>query len=119
MRVKLVVKEPRLESPTPKAMSVTGRFGGAQQRRGALQAPGEQVLVGRFAVQPLEFAAEVGRRQRGRRGEICDGERVCVPGVGQVLGLHQVPSGRPRRHPATLTRVTSHGGARAGGWSDR
>lgn len=48
----------------------------------------------RFAEGPPELAAEVRPRQAGRGGEIVDGERLGVTGVGEVLRPQEVPRGR-------------------------
>ncbi len=58
-RLKLVVKEPRLQADVV-ANHRNRTVGGAQQCRGALESPGEQVLVRRLAEAAAELTAEVG-----------------------------------------------------------
>ena len=100
--MKLVVNEPTLCSPTEKQMSATRAVGVAQQRRGPLEAPGQQVGVRRLAERAPELAAEVRARQAGRAGQVVDAERLEVAGVGEVLGAQQVAGGRDERHRARL-----------------
>src|SRR5262245_31631329 len=64
--------------------------GGAQQRRGALEPAGQEVLVRRLAERTAELAAEVRAREAGAAREVVDVQRLEVPGVGQVLGAEQV-----------------------------
>ena len=67
-----------------------------EQRRGALQPAGEEVLVRRLTECPAELAAEVGGREVRRRGERGDVERLAVARVDQVFRAEQVPCRRVR-----------------------
>ena len=89
-----MVNEPTLRSPTVKQMSAMRPVGAAQQRRGALEAAGEQVLVRCLAEGAAELAAEVrGGEMRGAR-ERGDVERLPVAGIDEILGAEQMTSGR-------------------------
>jgi hypothetical protein len=64
--------------------------GVAQQRGGALEPPGQEVLMRRLAERPPELPAEVrGREVRGA-GELGDVQRLPVAGVGEVLRAEQM-----------------------------
>ena len=98
VRVKLVVKEPTLDSPTEKQMSATERSVFLQQRGGALEPARQQVPVRRLAEGALELAAEVRAREPGGARQVVDVERLEVARVRQVLGAEQVAGGRDERH---------------------
>ena len=91
-----------------KQISETRPVGAAQQRRRALEPPGEQVLVRRLAERPAELAAEVGRREvRGprERGHV---ERLAVARVDQVLGAQEVTCRRlDGQHRIPVSREAS------------
>ena len=81
--------------------------GGAQQRGGALEPPGQQVRVRRLAERAPELAAEVRAREARRAREVVDVERLEVAGVGEVLGAQQMACGRYEGHDPTLSRYCS------------
>lgn len=76
--------------------------GVAQQRRGALQAPGQQVGVRRDPEGATELAAEVGAGEAGGGGEVVDIQRLEVAGVGQISGAEQMTGGGDERLPRSL-----------------
>ena len=98
MRVKLVVNEPTLWSPTEKQMSATEWSVVRSIAGGALEPARQQIRVRRFAERPAELAAEMSARQPRRAGEVVDVERLEVPRVGQVLGAEQMPVGGYEGH---------------------
>lgn len=61
-----------------------------QERRGALQAPGEQISVRRVTERATELATEMGARQPGRAGHVVHTQRLEIAAVGGVLGAEQV-----------------------------
>ena len=92
-RPKLVVNEPTLRRPTSKQMSATRAVGVAQQRGGALEAAGEEVLVRRLAERAPELAAEVRGRQVRGAGERRHVERLAIARVDRSLARSRCRSG--------------------------
>ena len=103
--MKLVVNEPTLCRPTREADVGDRAVGHAQQRRGALEPAGEQVLVRRLAERAPELAAEVRAREAGGGGHVVDVERVEEARVGEVLGAQQVAGGRCVGHVSASRRA--------------
>src|SRR5690606_4058686 len=77
----------------------------AQQRHGALDAPGHEVAVRRFPVRRLELAAEVAGGEADARGERLDIERA------RVLAVDPIPY-TPEQHevaqPLVVVALPSH-----------
>ena len=107
VRVKLVVKEPTLWSPTEKQTSATERSvlrssAAARSRRRV-----SRYARGRLAEGAAELAAEVGAGKSGSAGHVVDVDVLRISGVGQVLPTQQVPRGRDEGHgrPARVRRA--------------
>ena len=83
-----------------------GAVGGAEKRRGTLQAPGEQVRVRRFAEGSPKLAAEVGARKSGGAGQILNSQGLDVVGVSDVFRTEQVAGRRGVDH---LNQYRGHG----------
>jgi hypothetical protein len=79
-----------------------------QERRGALEAARQQVLVRRLAERPPELAAEVRRREVRDPCERGHVERLAVARVDEILRPQEVPSRWNRRahRAADATRAT-------------
>src|SRR5205823_6121749 len=73
-------------------------IGVAEQRGGALQAPGEQVGVRRFAEGSPKLTAEMGAGEPGGASEVVHVERLEIARVRQVLGAEQMAGGRDEGH---------------------
>ncbi len=105
--MKLVVNEPRLLRPDRVADVGDLAVGRAQQRRGALEAPGQQIGMRGVAERAAELADEVRAREAGLAGHVLDSERLGVVRVGQVLGAQQVACGRGVGHGASIALTTT------------
>lgn len=97
------VREARREradalQPDREADICHGAVGCAQQRGGALEAPGEQVGVGGFAVRAPKLATEVGAGQTGGAGEILHPQLLEVPRVSEILCPQEVTGWRNKDH---------------------
>ena len=97
MRVKLVVNEPTLCSPTEKQISATERSV-VRSSAAPARAAGEQVCVRRLAERTAELAAEMRAREARRASHGADVERLEVARVGERLGAQEVAGRRDEGH---------------------
>ena len=93
--------------------------GHAQQRGGALEPAGQQVLVRRLAERAAELAAEVRAREAGGAGHVVDVERLEEARVGEVASAEQVAGGRRVGHVRACPAVRASSALAAGSPSAR
>src|SRR5262249_52043275 len=75
-----------------------GAVGCSQQRRGALQPPGEQVGMRGLPVRATELTAEMRSGEASGASEIIDPKRLEVSRVGEILGPKEVAGWRDEGH---------------------
>jgi hypothetical protein len=97
------------QAPQPDGQADVGdrAVGRAEESRGPLEAPGEQVPVGRLPELAPKLAAEVGRREPSRARERLHVERLAVAGVDQILRTEQVTGWMRRTHPDSVGATPS------------
>jgi len=81
--------------------------GVAQQRGGAFEPAGQQVLMRGLAEDAPELTAEVGGRKMRCAGKRRHVERVLVAGVDEVLRTKEVAGRGKRGHTATARNWTT------------
>src|SRR4051794_9953403 len=79
----------------------------AQERRGALEPPREQVRVRRLPVRALELADEVRAREAGGARHVIDAHRLEVARVGEVLRAEEVAGGRDEGHAPIIAAAAA------------
>ncbi len=105
MRVKLVVKEPTLDSPTEKQMSATERSVFLSRAAARSSRRVKRYPCGDSPKARLNSRLEVRARQPGGARQVVDVERLEVAGVREVLGAEQVTGGRNERHRPSIDHM--------------